>query len=191
MGCHTWFSNKISDIPSEDVEVLRERCVREIEGAWIYRTPRGEFIASIKRDLEDEIKNDGDKMWIDSLTKMSDPKYYDKKIRSYKRDIKILKDKNAKIRDVLRVLSKHMILFNKNLENGYYDLGYLGYGDNYRVHGYPEEVFYDAETAIKFLENYPQKMISSGMGKEGMCDEIRNIITEFFKKYPKGKISYG
>lgn len=191
MGCHTWFSNKIADIPSEHVETLRERCVKDIESTWIYSTPRGEFIASIKKELEEEINDDGDKMWIETLTKMSDPKYYDRKIKSYKRDIKVLKDKKAKTRDVLKILSKHMILFSKDLENGYYDLSDLGYGDNYRVYGYPEEVFYDAETAIKFLENYPQNMISSGMGKEGMCDEIKDIITEFFKKYPRGKISYG
>ena len=29
------------------------------------------------------------------------------------------------------------------------------------------------------------------MEKEGMCDEIRDIIKEFFIKYPHGRLEYG
>ena len=59
-----------------------------------------------------------------------------------------------------------------------------------RVYDYPPEKFYDAESAIKFLEEYDDKKIVY-MEKEGMCDEIRDIIKEFFIKYPHGRLEYG
>jgi hypothetical protein len=71
-----------------------------------------------------------------------------------------------------------------------YDLSKMGWHDNFRVYGYPNESFYNAEDAINFLKEYDQDKVVYN-GKEGYCDEITDIIMNFFNEYPNGYIEYG
>jgi hypothetical protein len=71
-----------------------------------------------------------------------------------------------------------------------YDLAYMGWRDNFRVYGYPEEKFYNADDAINFLKEYDQNMITYKK-KNGFCSEIEKLITNFFNEYPNGYIEYG
>ena len=57
--------------------------------------------------------------------------------------------------------------------------------DPFRVYGYPEEEFYDADTLINWLYKYDQNMIESsfkGPKVLGMNKDIESWIREFFKE---------
>lgn len=57
--------------------------------------------------------------------------------------------------------------------------------DPFRVYGYPEEEFFDADTLIDWLYKYDQNMIESlfqGDRVYGMNKDIENWIREFFKE---------
>ena len=196
MGCHTWFANKISAIPQKHVEKLRKETAKNIRNAWIVQCSFDKWHKEMQDDI-DELENrcgelsESDKSWLKLLKEMNSREYYDKQRKKYVKDAEILENGASPVKKVLRVLARHNILFDKDLENGYYDLGHLGWGDNFRVYGYPHDKFYNAQDAIKFLEEYDNgKNITCDL-KEGMCDEIRDIINKFFTEFPNGMLHYG
>lgn len=196
MGCHTWFANKITAITEEHVEKLRNQTAKDIRNAWIVKCSFNEWHKEIQEDI-DEMENDSkelsksDKKWLELLNKMNTNEYYEKKRKKYIKDAEILENISSPIKKVLTVLAIHNTLFDKDLENGYYDLSHLGWGDNFRVYGYPNDKFYNAQDAIKFLEDYDNGKNIVYDFKEGMCDEIRDIINKFFTEFPNGRLSYG
>lgn len=196
MGCHTWFANKITAITEEHVEKLRKDTAKNIRNAWIIQCSYDEWHKEMQEDI-DELENKGEKLtpsdkeWLALLKKINTKEYYDKERKKYVKDAEILENGASPIKKVLRALARHNILFDKDLENGYYDLGHLGWGDNFRVYGYPPDKFYNAQDAIKFLEEYDNGHNISYNSKEGMCDEIKNIINKFFTEFPNGMLNYG
>ena len=169
MGCHTWFKNRISDIPQDHLVRLREETAKSCRNAWIVKTSYDRWLNETKRDLdnfEKSHKKDGklskdDKSYLGMLKKMSTRKYYDDKRNEYLGDAEALENPKTPRNKVLRVLAKHNFLFDEDLRNGYYDLGQFGWGDNFRVYGYPEGRFTSAEEAISFLETYSLFMSKS------------------------------
>lgn len=196
MGCHTWFANKISAIPQEHVDALRKKTAENIHKAWIVQCSFNEWHKEMQEDI-DEMESEskelsqGDNEWLKLLKKMNTKEYYDKQRKKYLRDAEILEKESSPIKKVLGALARHNTLFDEDLENGYYDLGDLGWGDNFRVYGYPPDKFYNAQDAIKFLEEYDNGKNITCDFKEGMCDEIRDIINKFFTEFPNGRLSYG
>ena len=188
--------NKISAIPQEHVEKLRKETAKNIRNAWIVQCSFDEWHKEMQDDI-DELENKGEKMtesdksWLELLKEMNSRKYYDKERKKYVKDAEILENGASPIKKVLRVLARHNTLFDKDLENGYYDLGHLGWGDNFRVYGYPHDKFYNAQDAIKFLEEYDNGQNITCDFTEGMCDEIRDIINKFFTEFPNGMLHYG
>lgn len=183
-------------MPQKHLEELREKTAKNIRKTWIVQCGLSEWLKEMQEDI-DELENKGekltpsDKSWLKLLKKMNSKEYYEKKRKKYLKDAEILEKGSSPIKKVLTVLSKHNTLFDEDLENGYYDLSDLGWGDNFRVYGYPPDKFFNAQDAIKFLEGYDNGKNITCDFKEGMCDEIRDIINNFFTEFPNGRLSYG
>ena len=198
MGCHTWFNNKVSCITDEDVKKLREYHKRHVKNAYIYKCSLTKWLNDIKEDLKDfhetykEPYDEMAQMELDMLTKMNSKEYYETHRNKYVEALKKLNDDSTSKEELLKIFDELDLAFS--IKDDDYTLENCGWCDNYRVsgHPYPSGSFHNADEAIKFLEEY-----DNGKGnivydfKNGMCDEIREIIKEFFKKYPNGSIHYG
>ena len=195
MGCHTWFYNKISEMPNEHLSILKERTAKRCRDAYIVKTTFDKWLEGIEKDLEHyvgrESKSDDDNFWLDFLNKAKSREYYDKTRNAYIKDAEILENPRTSTKRVLKLIAKYQELFDNDFENGYYGLGDFGWHDKYRVSGYPEGKFKSADEAIKFLEEYDNGDNITYDFKKGMCDEIRDVINNFFREYPKGCIDYG
>lgn len=192
MGCHTWFYNRISEIPNAHLDSYRKKVAKTCRNAYIVKQSFKSWSDDIERELrfyKNRRKDASDEFFIKYLEKAKTRKYYDEKRNEYIKDAEALENLDTPRKEVLRIIAKHESLFN--LEDGYYSLSGFGWHDNYRVSGYPEGVFESAEKAIKFLENYDNGNNITYEYKNGMCDEIRDIINNFFEEYPNGYIDYG
>lgn len=197
MGCHTWFYNKISDIPNSHITKLREKAAKDIKGFYLYNCSYEKWVADRDEDIAEMMRlehlDEQDKEWLEQLKRTRTKEYFMEKLKEYDDRIKRFEDPDTPKEELLKLFSHQFVLFDADLDNGYYNLSDWGWGDNYRVSGnpyYPDEKFYSATSAINFLENYDDRLITYDM-KEGMCDEIRNIINNFFNEYPHGMICYG
>ena len=144
----------------------------------------------LNSSYNDEEKN-GDlyKVELDIINKMNSKEYFDTHRKQYVEDLEKLKNHSTSKQELLEIFDRHDLAFN--IENDDYSLWYCGWGDNFRVSGYPSGSFYNSDDAIKFLEGYDNGNNIVYDYKKGMCDEIRDIIKEFFKQYPNGSIHYG
>jgi hypothetical protein len=165
-------------MPKEDLDKLKEKTLSNIKQQRILKCKDYDEWANVIREWrikDQEIKDEFlDKnfwknrrehvLWAKSVLEADDP------------------NPDA----VLSVLKE----FGSLVYDESYDLTDMGWCDNFRVYGYPEEKFYNAADAIKFLKEYDQSKITYKK-KNGYCDEIGNIITSFFNAYPNGFIEYG
>lgn len=202
MGCHTWFRNKISDMPQEHFDKLRKVHIKGIRKSYIYNCSCQEWLKGCEEELKElekmfpteESKHDDlYRMEYAMYKKHNSKEYYEKARGRYVKDLEILLNPKSVKRQVLGVFSRHDLSFDKDLKNGSYEMSDVGWHDNYRVSGnpYPCATHHNAEEAIKWLEEYNDgKNIICNL-HEGMCDEVKNIITEFFNKFPNGTIHYG
>ena len=198
MGCHTWFMNKIADMPQEHLDKLRENTIKDIKSAYIYKESAANWFANAENELkwfeeENDMTNlsDSDKAYYGVLVKMADRKYYKKARGKYVRDLRTLQNPKSTRLQILKAIARHDILFDKDLNNGSYEMSDVGWHDNYRVSGYPTVTHHNAEEAIKFLEEYDNGNNIQYDYTKGMCNEIRDIITKFFNEFPNGTIHYG
>ena len=53
MGCHTWFRNKLSDIPKEHLDKLKKRYANDIKEAFIYKCSLKEWLKDNEEGLKD------------------------------------------------------------------------------------------------------------------------------------------
>jgi hypothetical protein len=177
MGCHTWFNNKIINMPKKDLDILKERTLSNIKQQRILKCKDYDEWAKIIREwkIDQDVKDE----------------FLDKNFWRKRRDHvlwskSVLEADDPNPETVISVLKE----FGNLVYDNTYDLTDMGWCDNFRVYGYPEEKFYNAEDAIKFLKEYDQSKITYKK-KNGYCDEIGNIITNFFNEYPNGFIEYG
>ena len=200
MGCHTWFRNKIADMPQEHINKLREVHIKRIKNAYIYKCSKECWMNNIKSELDEFRKqykgqltklSAPDKVWYDILKKECSEDFYTKERQKYVDDLETLKNPKATREELLKIFIRHDLSFDKDLKNGSYDLGDVGWHDNYRVYGYPDVTHHNADEAIKFLEEYDDGNNIQCDYIKGMCDEIRDIINNFFKQFPNGTIHYG
>ena len=200
MGCHTWFRNSIADMPLEHLEKLREKHIKGIKNAYIYKCSCEDWINSNKKTVAEierteDKESDFYKSELSFYTKMGTKEYYEKARNKYVKDLEILQNPKATRKQLLRVFKRHDFVFelNKNATDGSYLLDDFGWGDNYRVSGnpYPCVVHHNAEEAIQWLESYDNGHNIYCDGKDGMCQDIKDIVTEFFAEYPNGTIHYG
>lgn len=202
MGCHTWFRNKISDMPQEHLEKLRNKYAREIKNAYIYKCSCEDWLNGCEDELkylnecyptEEDKKNELYKMELEMYKKHNSKEYYEKVRGRYVKDLEILQNPKSTRNQLLRVFSKHDLSFDKDLKNGSYDMSGVGWCDNYRVCGnpYPFAIHHNAEEAIEWLKAFDNgNNICTDM-TWGMCDELKAIIIEFFNNFPNGTIHYG
>ena len=202
MGCHTWFRNKIADMPQEHLEKLKEVHIKGIKNAYIYKCSAETWIKDGEiglKSLEEDYPTDEDKkselykLEKKMLEKHTTKEYYEKAHGRYVKDLEILKNPKSTRNQILKVFSRHDLSFDKDLKNGSYEMSDVGWYDNYRVSGnpYPCVVHHNAQEAIEWLENYDNGKNIICDFKEGMCDEVREILVEFFNKFPNGTIHYG
>lgn len=194
MGCHTWFGNKISCITQEDIDKIRKTTINRIKHSYIYNCTANKWLADIKEDLnelkksEEDMNSDVYQFQLDFYSKMNSKEYFEKHKKQYVEDLEKLMDENTPKKELFKIFERHDMGFEN--KNDFYCLDECGWCDNYRVSGYPQGTFHSAEEAIKFLEEYDNgNNIMCGY-ENGMCDEIREIINNFFKKYPNGSIYY-
>lgn len=201
MGCHTWFRNKVADMPPEHLERLRQYHIKGIKNAYIYKCSLGQWLADSNDELndleqefsEEEKKGKLYKMYRKSAEKWGTKEYYEKHRNQYKKDLETLQNPKATRLQLLRVFKRHDLSFELDRygKEGSYEMSNVGWYDQYRVSGYPGVTHHNAEEAIKFLEEYDNgNNIVCGY-KTGMCDEIREIVNDFFKQFPNGTIHYG
>lgn len=181
MGCHTWFYNKIDNMPKEHISSIKEKLITDINGYWIMNTSKEDFIKEIKENIA------ADESFA-YLKEMLKDGYFESQVSKYKKYLDILNNDtdidsfNSVVKDCY---------FCQEIDNvTYYCLTQFGWHDKFRVYGYPEEIFYDAQTLIDFLKNYDQKMIGPDKST-GFNTDIENIIKEFFNKYPNGMVQFG
>ena len=114
--------------------------------------------------------------------------YYESQVSKYKKYLDILS--NDTDIDSFKSVVKDCY-HCQDIDNvSFYCLTQFGWHDKFRVYGYPEEIFYDAQTLIEFLKNYDQKMIGV-KGPTGFNTDIENVIKEFFDTYPNGMVYFG
>jgi hypothetical protein len=193
MGCHTWFYNKISEMPIEHYEKMKAKIAKQCRNAYIVKCSCSEWVKGGEKELAhyNGKNSEVDKSFAKFLKEISTKEYYEKKRNEYIKDAELLENPNTPRKKVLRIFAKHKVIFDKGTKDGYYELGEFGWHDKYRVYGYPDGNFKSAEEAIKFLEEYDNGNNIIYDFKKGMCDEIRDIINNFFKEYPNGYINYG
>lgn len=181
MGCHTWFYNNIVNMPVNHKEHIKEKLIKDISGFWIMNTSKEEFIKEIQESITDDPKDQFYKLMLKDG-------YYEDQIKKYNKYLDILHN-DIDINSLKLILDDcHSVKHIK--DKFFYCLTDFGWHDNFRIYGYPEEVFYDAKTLIEFLKKYEQSMIGS---KEpyGFNSDIEKIIYEFFDTYPNGMIRFG
>jgi hypothetical protein len=161
----------------KDLDILKERTLSNIKQQRILKCKDYDEWAKIIREwkIDQDVKDE----------------FLDKNFWRKRRDHvlwskSVLEADDPNPETVISVLKE----FGNLVYDNTYDLTDMGWCDNFRVYGYPEEKFYNAEDAIKFLKEYDQSKITYKK-KNGYCDEIGNIITNFFNEYPNGFIEYG
>jgi hypothetical protein len=126
---------------------------------------------------------------------MNSKEYYEKSRGRYVKDLETLQNPRATKKQIFRIFKRHDLSFelNKDATDGSYLLQDLGWNDNYRVsgHPYPCVTHHNAQEASEWLESYDNGHNIHFDGKNGMCQEIRDIVTEFFNEFPNGTIHYG
>ena len=198
MGCHTWFRKKIEDMPQEHLEKLREVHIRGIKNAYIYKCSCEQWLRDCEeniKDLDNDFPTDEDKkdelykIEIQSLKKCGTKEYYEKARGRYVKDLEILENPKSTKKQLIGVFGRHDLSFG----DGSYEMSDVGWHDNYRVSGnpYPCVTHHNAQEAIEWLEKYDNGKNIICDFKEGMCDEVRKILIEFFNKFPNGTIHYG
>jgi len=177
MGCHTWFSNKLSSMPEKDLAKLKEITLDIINRQTILNVNgHDEWVKKVSSwNIDSEHKK-----------KFMDEDFF-KKRRDHVLWAKSVLEADSPNKDTLFNVFKEFagLVFEST-----YDLSRMGWGDNFRVYGYPEGKFTNADDAISFLKEYKQNNICY-KNKKGYCDEIGNIIIHFFNEYPNGYIEYG
>lgn len=182
MGCHTWFYNNIDNMPKEHMSSIKENLITSINGYWILNTSKEDFIKEIKENIDVDTS-------FEYLKEMLKDGYYESQVSKYKKYLDILNDDTTDIDSFKSVVKD--CYHCQDIDNvSFYGLTQFGWHDKFRVYGYPEEIFYDAQTLIDFLKNYDQKMIGT-KGPTGFNTDIENIIKEFFDKYPNGIVYFG
>ena len=191
-------------MPQEHFEKLREIHIKQIKNAYIYKCSCQQWLKDCEEGLKDIEANYTEeekktsqmyKMEIQMYKKRNSREYYEKARDKYVKDLNTLQNPKATRKQILRIFKRHDFSFdlNKDATDGSYSLSQFGWGDNYRVSGnpYPCATHHNAEEAIEWLENYDNGHNIYCNYKEGMCQEVRDIIIEFFNKYPNGTIHYG
>ena len=182
MGCHTWFWNNIDNMPKEHMLSIKENLITSINGYWILNTSKEDFIKEIKENIDVDTS-------FEYLKEMLKDGYYESQVSKYKKYLDILNDDTTDIDSFKSVVKD--CYHCQDIDNvSFYGLTQFGSHDKFRVYGYPEEIFYDAQTLIDFLKNYDQKLIGI-KGPTGFNTDIENIIKEFFDKYPDGIVYFG
>lgn len=201
MGCHTWFRNKVADMPPEHLERLRQYHIKGIKNAYIYKCSLGQWLADAEeelKDLEEDYsdeakKSESYKLYRNLAKKSGTKEYYEKHRAQYVKDLETLQNPKATRLQLLRVFKRHDLSFELDRygKEGSYEMSNVGWYDQYRVSGYPGVTHHNAEEAIKFLEEYDNGNNIVCDYKTGMCNEVRDIINNFFKQFPNGTIHYG
>lgn len=202
MGCHTWFRNKLADMPKEHLEALRKRYIREIKKAYILNCSYEEWLKCHEDDLidiekryteEEKKTNQLYKIELELIRKTKTREYYEKARKRYLKDLEILNNQTSPKKQLFGAFKKHDLSFelNKDATDGSYSLDNLGWHDNYRVSGYPCVTHHNAKEAIKWLEEYDNGNNIECDYVKGMSCKIREIINKFFNEFPNGTIHYG
>ena len=176
MGCHTWFYNKVSEMPQKDIETLKEISLSNINSSKILSCTYDEWVENVVNW----------KLEPDVIKKFIQKDFYDNRIKHLNWAKSIIEAKDMDLDSLVTIFKE----FGGIVYDDYYDLSDCGWCDSYRVYGYPVDKFDNAASAIKFLEEYDQDKIKYG-NKTGMCKEIKDIIVDFFNNYPNGYIEYG
>lgn len=181
MGCHTWFYNKIDNMPKEHMSNIKEKLITNINKYWIMNISKEDFIKEIQETIDANTSSA-------YLKEMLNDGYYESQISKYRKYLNILHDdKNI---DAFKSVVKDCYSCREIDNVSFFSLTPFEWHDNFRIYGYPEEIFCDAQTLINFLKNYDQTMIGP-KESTGFNTDIENIIKEFFDKYPNGMVQFG
>lgn len=182
MGCHTWFYNNINNIPDNHKKHIKEKLINDISKFWIMNVSKEEFI----KEIQECIKEHPEDLFYKQMLKDG---YYENEIIKYNECLNNLRNNELDDNCFKSILKDYYFNININDEL-FYHLSEFGWHDNFRVYGYPEEIFYDAKTLIEFLKNYNQDKI--GITKPyGFNSDIEKLIYKFFEEFPNGIIEFG
>ena len=126
-------------------------------------------------------------------------------IKKYDEDYKIWKKETGEEDLYKRIhspkISRHKLVgmlrrLDWNYPDKYYDVP--GYGDNFRIYDYDAEPWYSVEDFEKYIEQNPNIEVTYNRIEGDKWVKIpngieyaKNIMREFFERYPHGKIELG
>ena len=192
MGCHTWFRNEWKYIPKKDIKFL----IKKYDEDYKYRY--------IKNQTFDEYRKFNQEYYDDCIqaNDIDMAKYLRNKINSKTQWKKECKDDALYKRIHRRKISRHeLIRILRKLDWVYYPDKYYdvpGWHDNFRIHDYDAEPWYSLEDFEKYIEQNPDIKVTYNKVKGDKFVEMpngieyaKNIVREFFEKYPHGQIELG
>lgn len=192
MGCHTWFKNEWKYIPKKDIKLL----IKKYDEEYKYRAIKNQTFDEYRKfyqEYYDECIQSGD---------IGTAHYLKNKINSKTQWKKECKMDNLYKRIHRRKMYRgELIRMLRKLDWVYYPSKYYDvpeYHDNFRIHDYDAEPWYSLEDFEKYVEQNRYVKVTYNKVEDGKFVEIsdgieyaKNIIKEFFKKYPHGVIELG
>lgn len=214
MSCDTHFENRTKDIPNKHLEIIKKQLHKDEKLYCQYPT----FKDWIKSEIDEDLIYDY-QLRLDNALQNNDElaiEYYRKQInkaldpahRGYKKSewkkywykrkkIKRLLSNKFHKNELLSLFKKEKILF----DNDYYALYYVnGYYNNFRVYDYDAEPWYCLDDFLQYVKDNPNSVWIKRFNENNEYVEIPRqeaeqiaigIVTEFFQKYPNGRIRLG
>lgn len=193
MGCHTWLYDRY--IPTEqEIKEKQERAKKYVSETIARNNEQTEhYIRWFWATIDDEDAEYSPDTPLPEITVIGEDevqRYITDAIeqRDWYRENNVLEELSTEpLSDRgIELLINDLGYWSDRLicRNGKLYEGAAGH-DPFRVYGYPEEEFFDADTLIDWLYKYDQNMIESSFGGTivlGMNKNIENWIREFFKK---------
>lgn len=214
MSCDTWFENRTKDIPNKHLEIIKKQlhkdeklyCQYPTFKDWIISETDEDLLIDIYRRLDNAIlcKDESAIQYFKKIIhKATDPAQREWKKSEWKKywhkrkKIKSLLTKKFHKNELLSIFKEELILF----DNGYYDLSYVNeYYNNFRIYDYDAEPWCCVDDFLKYIKDNPNSVWIKRYNENNEYVEIPRqeaeqiaigIVTEFFQKYPNGRIRLG
>lgn len=185
MGCHTWFQNQWEFIPNTDIKSLIEKYNEEYEYIPNKNPTFKEYQKSMQSYYNEYIKDENYDMAKYLKPRMNSRAWWKKDI--YRKNSLYRKINKRKIsrHELINVLRK---LDWINYPNKYYNVP-TKYSDNFRIYDYNAKPWYSVEDFENYIKDNPKTEIRCFEENiKNPYEYALNIVKEFFKTYPHGRI---
>lgn len=191
MGCHTWFYNEWKHISEEDIKSLIKKYDEDYKIRFIKNQTFDEY-RKFNQEYYDECIQSGDIEMAKYLRNQINSKSHWRKERKEENLYKCIHKRKISRHKLVGILRR----LDWNYPDKYYDVP--GYHDNFRIHDYDAEPWYSVEDFEKYIEQNPNIEVTYNkiegdkwVKMPNGIEYAKNIMREFFERYPHGKIELG